>query len=103
VFQGNDTTYGLAAAVWTRDVSRAFRVVRAIKAGPVSVNCYNNIDSISPFGGYKQSGIGREFGKHSLDLYTQIHNLNLPTARLRRLRFSRAERVSSRQCAGPVS
>lgn len=75
VFQGNDTTYGLAAAVWTRDVSRAFRVARAIKAGTVWVNCYNNIDPISPFGGYKQSGIGRELGKHSLDLYTQIKSV----------------------------
>jgi acyl-CoA reductase-like NAD-dependent aldehyde dehydrogenase len=75
VFQGNDTTYGLAAAVWTRDVSRAFRVARAINAGTVWVNCYNNIDPISPFGGYKQSGIGRELGKHSLDLYTQIKSV----------------------------
>ena len=75
VFQGNDTTYGLAAAVWTEDVSRAHRVARALKAGTVWVNCYNNIDSISPFGGYKQSGIGRELGKHSIDLYTQIKSV----------------------------
>ena len=57
VLQGNDTTYGLAAAVWTNDVSKAHRVARALKAGTVWVNCYNNIDPISPFGGYKQSGI----------------------------------------------
>src|SRR5580698_244265 len=75
VFQGNDTTYGLAAAVWTRDVSRAFRVARAIKAGTVWINSFNNIDPISPFGGYKQSGIGRELGKHSIDLYTQIKSV----------------------------
>lgn len=75
VFQGNDTTYGLAAAVWTQDVSRAFRVARALKAGTVWINCYNNIDPISPFGGYKQSGIGRELGKHSIDLYTQIKSV----------------------------
>jgi acyl-CoA reductase-like NAD-dependent aldehyde dehydrogenase len=75
VFQGNDTTYGLAAAVWTQDVSRAFRVARALKAGTVWINSYNNIDPISPFGGYKQSGIGRELGKHSIDLYTQIKSV----------------------------
>lgn len=75
VFQGNDTTYGLAAAVWTNDVSRAHKVARALKAGTVWVNCYSNIDPISPFGGYKQSGIGRELGKHSIDLYTQIKSV----------------------------
>ena len=63
VLQGNDTTYGLAAAVWTTDVARAHKVARALKAGTVWVNCYNNIDPISPFGGYKQSGIGRELGQ----------------------------------------
>jgi acyl-CoA reductase-like NAD-dependent aldehyde dehydrogenase len=72
VLQGNDTIYGLAAAVWTRDVSKAHRVVRALKAGTVWVNCYSHMDPTSPFGGYKQSGFGRELGKHSLDLYTQI-------------------------------
>src|SRR5271154_4835348 len=75
VFQGNDTTYGLAAAVWTQDVSRAFRVARALKAGTVWINCYNNIDPISPFGGYKQSGIGRELGRYAIDLYTQIKSV----------------------------
>ncbi len=77
VLQGNDTTYGLAAAVWTNDVSRAHKVARALKAGTVWVNCYNNIDPISPFGGYKQSGIGRELGKHSIELYTQIKSVYL--------------------------
>jgi acyl-CoA reductase-like NAD-dependent aldehyde dehydrogenase len=77
VLQGNDTTYGLAAAVWTNDVRRAHKVARALKAGTVWVNCYNNIDPISPFGGYKQSGIGRELGKHSIDLYTQVKSVYL--------------------------
>jgi len=77
VLQGNDTTYGLAAAVWTNDVRRAHKVARALKAGTVWVNCYNNIDPISPFGGYKQSGIGRELGRQSIDLYTQIKSVYL--------------------------
>jgi acyl-CoA reductase-like NAD-dependent aldehyde dehydrogenase len=75
VLQGNDTTYGLGAGVWTRDVSRAFKVARALKAGSVWVNCYGLIDPISPFGGYKQSGFGRELGPHSIDLYTQIKSV----------------------------
>lgn len=75
VFQGNDTTYGLAAAVWTRDISRAHRVARALKAGTVWVNCYGMIDTSSPFGGYKQSGFGREGGRHVIDLFTQIKSV----------------------------
>jgi len=72
VLQGNDTTYGLGAGVWTQDVGRAHKVARALKAGSVWVNCYGIIDPISPFGGYKESGFGRELGRHSIDLYTQI-------------------------------
>jgi acyl-CoA reductase-like NAD-dependent aldehyde dehydrogenase len=72
VIQGNDTDYGLGAAVWTSDVGRAHKVARALKAGTVWVNCYGMIDPISPFGGYKQSGFGRELGKYALELYTQI-------------------------------
>jgi acyl-CoA reductase-like NAD-dependent aldehyde dehydrogenase len=75
VLQANDTQYGLAAAVWTRDVSRAHRVGRALKAGTVWVNTYMQVDPISPFGGYKQSGIGRELGVHSIDAYTQIKSM----------------------------
>jgi len=75
VFQGNNTEYGLSAAVWTRDVGRAHKVARALKAGTVWVNCYNQLDPISPFGGYKQSGFGRELGRYAIDLYTQIKSV----------------------------
>ena len=75
VFQGNDTSYGLAAAVWTRDVSRAHAVARKLKAGTVWVNCYGMLDPISPFGGYKQSGFGRELGKYAIELYTEIKSV----------------------------
>jgi aldehyde dehydrogenase (NAD+) len=75
VFQGNNTDYGLSAGVWTRDISRAHKVARALKAGTVWVNCFNQLDPISPFGGYKQSGIGRELGKYAIDLYTQIKSV----------------------------
>ena len=75
VLQGNDTAYGLAAGVWTRDVSKAHRVARAIRAGTVWVNCYNVFDAVAPFGGYKESGYGRELGKYALDLYTQVKSV----------------------------
>lgn len=75
ILQGNDTTYGLGAGVWTQDVGRAHKVARALKAGSVWVNCYGIIDPISPFGGYKESGFGRELGRHSIELYTQIKSV----------------------------
>jgi len=72
---GNDTTYGLAAAVWTHDIQKAHRMAEILKAGTVWINCYNMFDAASPFGGYKQSGFGREMGKAALDLYTQIKSV----------------------------
>jgi aldehyde dehydrogenase (NAD+) len=71
----NDTTYGLVAAVWTKDVGRAHALARRIRAGTVWINLYNGFDSASPFGGVKQSGWGREMGLHALDLYTQIKSV----------------------------
>jgi acyl-CoA reductase-like NAD-dependent aldehyde dehydrogenase len=68
----NDTQYGLAAAVWTRDIGKAHRVARQIQAGTVWINTYNQYDSASSFGGYKSSGFGRELGVHGLDAYTQV-------------------------------
>jgi acyl-CoA reductase-like NAD-dependent aldehyde dehydrogenase len=75
VLQGNDTVYGLAAAVWTKDLGRAHRVARALKAGTVWVNTYLKVDPISGFGGYKQSGYGRELGPHSIDAYSQTKSV----------------------------
>ncbi|HWJ93979.1 MAG TPA: aldehyde dehydrogenase family protein, partial [Telluria sp.] len=72
VRQANATPYGLAAAVWTSDISRAIRVSRALRAGTVHVNQYDNDDITVPFGGYKQSGNGRDKSLHAFDKYTEL-------------------------------
>jgi aldehyde dehydrogenase (NAD+) len=71
IARANDSMYGLAAGVWTRDVKKAHYVASKLKAGTVWVNTYNVYDTAAPFGGYKQSGFGREMGAHALDYYTQ--------------------------------
>ena len=68
----NDVIYGLAAAVWTRDLTTAHRVARALRAGTVYVNCYDADDLTVPFGGFKQSGIGRDKSLHALEKYTEL-------------------------------
>jgi len=71
----NSTTYGLASAVWTRDLKLAHRMAAEIKAGSVWVNTYNAFDSASPFGGYKQSGFGRDLGSYALEQYTNVKSV----------------------------
>ena len=76
VAKANDTMYGLAAGIWTRDIGKAHRVASALQAGTVWINTYNQYDSASPFGGYKQSGFGRDLGYQSaLDKYTQVKSV----------------------------
>ena len=75
VKQGNMSIYGLAAAVWTRDINKAHRLARDLKAGTIWINTYNAFDAASPFGGFKQSGFGRELGVHALELYTQVKSV----------------------------
>ena len=69
--RANNSMYGLAAGIWTKDISKAHRLASALRAGTVWINCYNIFDAALPFGGYKQSGWGREMGKDVLNLYTQ--------------------------------
>jgi acyl-CoA reductase-like NAD-dependent aldehyde dehydrogenase len=71
----NDTIYGLAAAVWSRDIKKALRTAHAIRAGTVWVNCYNAYDPASPFGGVKGSGFGRELGTHAITEYTDVKSV----------------------------
>jgi acyl-CoA reductase-like NAD-dependent aldehyde dehydrogenase len=71
ISRANATPYGLAAGVWTNDISKAHRFAHEVKAGTIWINQYGLIDAAAPFGGYKQSGFGREMGKEALDLYTQ--------------------------------
>ena len=75
IAKANDTSYGLAAAVWTRDIKKAHHVARKLQAGTVWINTYNVYDTAAPFGGYKQSGFGREMGAHALEHYTQVKSV----------------------------
>lgn len=71
----NDTPYGLSGSIWSRDIGRALRVAKAIKAGVLSVNSNSSVHTEAPFGGYKMSGMGRELGMHALELYTEVKNV----------------------------
>jgi phenylacetaldehyde dehydrogenase len=70
--EANDTIYGLAASVWSRDISLANKMAKRLRAGTVWVNCHNVFDPAVPFGGYKQSGWGREMGEEVLHHYTEV-------------------------------
>jgi acyl-CoA reductase-like NAD-dependent aldehyde dehydrogenase len=71
----NSTIYGLAAGIWTRDIKKALRAAKAVQAGTVWINTYNMYDAASPFGGFKQSGFGRDLGMHALEGYTQVKSV----------------------------
>jgi acyl-CoA reductase-like NAD-dependent aldehyde dehydrogenase len=75
----NDTIYGLSGSIWTRDGGRALRVARGVQAGTLSINSNNSVRVTTPFGGFKQSGVGRELGPHALDYYTELKNVFMAT------------------------
>ena len=75
--RANRTTFGLAAAVWTKDIQKALRIANSVRAGTVWVNCYNVFDAAAPFGGFKQSGIGRELGEYGLEEYTEVKTVTV--------------------------
>ena len=77
VQRANRNMYGLAAAVWTKDIQKALRLANGVRAGTVWVNCYDVFDAAAPFGGFKQSGIGRELGEYALQHYTEVKTVTV--------------------------
>jgi aldehyde dehydrogenase (NAD+) len=77
VERANNTAYGLAAGVWTRDITKVHAIADNVRAGTVWVNCYDVFDAAAPFGGFKQSGIGREMGEYGLQQYTEVKTVTV--------------------------
>ena len=77
VERANANMYGLAAAVWTQDVTKALHIANNVRAGTVWVNCYDVFDAAAPFGGFKQSGLGRELGEYGLQQYTEVKTVTV--------------------------
>ena len=77
VRRANNTMYGLAAAVWTKDIGKAHAIAHSVRAGTVWVNCYDVFDAAAPFGGFKQSGMGRELGEYGLQQYTEVKTVTV--------------------------
>jgi acyl-CoA reductase-like NAD-dependent aldehyde dehydrogenase len=75
----NDSPYGLSGSVWTRDTARALRVARAVESGVLSINANTSVRVATPFGGFKQSGFGRELGMHAMDGYSEVKNVFVAT------------------------
>ncbi len=82
ISKANNTKYGLAAGIWTKDINKAHQVAHCLRAGTVWVNCYDAIDSAAPFGGFKQSGIGRELGEEGLLAYTEVKTITVKVGQL---------------------
>jgi aldehyde dehydrogenase (NAD+) len=75
--RANDTAYGLAAGVWTRDIGKAHAIANNVRAGTIWVNCFDVFDAAAPFGGFKQSGMGREMGEYALQQYTEVKTVTM--------------------------
>ena len=71
----NDSPYGLSGSIWTNDLKRALRVARKVESGVLSINCNNSVHVEAPFGGFKQSGIGRDLGMTAMEGYTELKNI----------------------------
>ncbi len=79
IAKANDTEFGLSGSIWTRDVGRAIRVARGVESGNLSVNSHSSVRYSTPFGGFKQSGLGRELGPDALDAFTEVKNVFFAT------------------------
>jgi acyl-CoA reductase-like NAD-dependent aldehyde dehydrogenase len=75
----NDSEYGLSGSIWTQNLGRALRVARAVETGNLSVNSHSSVRYWTPFGGFKQSGLGRELGPDALDAFTEVKNVFIAT------------------------